>query len=191
MIGCYDFCAHYEWTFGWIEREGGHALVREYWNEAINHDSQRHARELIAREGFAGMQKYWGHTLLEESPSLGFNISRGPEVFRIDFHDCPSRGFLLRNGVKNYRDYCDHCMGWTGPMLREAGYVIDHEHNHRGQCWWEMRPASASGGHAPIGSVAGDKDVRRRPDWAPPGATLDHYVKASDPDDKVPNPEAK
>ena len=47
MIGCYDFCGHYEWTFGWLEREGGHALVRDYWNEAINHDSQRHARELI------------------------------------------------------------------------------------------------------------------------------------------------
>ena len=47
MIGCYDFCGHYEWTFDWLERTGGHVLVREYWNEAINHDSQRHARDLI------------------------------------------------------------------------------------------------------------------------------------------------
>lgn len=30
MIGCYDFCAHYEWTFAWLERAGGHALVRDY-----------------------------------------------------------------------------------------------------------------------------------------------------------------
>ena len=22
MIGCYDFCAHYEWTFAWLEKEG-------------------------------------------------------------------------------------------------------------------------------------------------------------------------
>ena len=27
MIGCYDFCGHYEWTFGWLERVGGHAPV--------------------------------------------------------------------------------------------------------------------------------------------------------------------
>ncbi len=36
MIGCYDFCGHYEWTFDWLEREGGRALVRAYWDEAIN-----------------------------------------------------------------------------------------------------------------------------------------------------------
>ena len=42
-------------------------------------------RELIARGGFAGMEQYWGHTLLEESPSLGFTITRKPDVFRIDF----------------------------------------------------------------------------------------------------------
>ena len=68
MIGCYDFCGHYEWTFDWLDREGGHPLVRAYWDEAINRDSQIHARELILRDGFAGMEKYWGHTLTEESP---------------------------------------------------------------------------------------------------------------------------
>ena len=185
MIGCYDFCGHYEWTFGWFERVGGHALVRDYWNEAINHDSQSHARELIRREGIPGMLQYWGHTLLEESPDLGFNITHTADVFRIDFHDCPSRGFLRRNGLKNYHDYCDHCMGWTGPMLGEAGYVIDHEHNHLGQCWWEMRKAGTPGGHAPPGSVAGAKDVRLRPDWPKDPKQLDRYTKANDPDAKM------
>ena len=184
MIGCYDFCGHYEWTFDWLEREGGHGLVRDYWDEAINHDSQRHARDLILREGFAGMAKYWGHTLAEESPELGFAITQTPEVFRIDMHDCPSKGFLLRNGLENYRDYCDHCMGWIGPLMREAGFVIDHEHNHLGRCWWEVRKADATGGHAPPGSVAGAKDVRLRPDWLPSGAQVDRYVKATDPDTK-------
>lgn len=70
-------------------------------------------------------------------------------------------------------------------MLREAGYVIDHEHNHLDQCWWEMRPASTQGGHAPPGSVAGDKDVRLRADWPTDPAKLDRYRKANDPDDKL------
>lgn len=186
MIGCYDFCGHYEWTFGWFERTGGHALVRAYWHEAINLDSQAHARDLIKAEGFAGMLKYWGHTLTEESPELGFTITPGKDVFRIDFHQCPSRGFLLRNDLKQYRDYCDHCMGWTGPMLKECGYTIDHEHNHRGQCWWEVRPAGTPGGHSPVGAVAGDKDARLLPNWLGPEAKLDRYTKASDPDQKTP-----
>lgn len=185
MIGCYDFCAHYEWTFDWLERTGGHELVREYWNEAINHDSQRHARELIQREGFEGMAKYWGHTLTEESPDLGFAITQGSGVFRVDMHACPSKGFLLRNGLENYRDYCDHCIGWIGPMMREAEFVIDHEHNHLGQCWWEMRKAGSSGGHSAVGDVSGNKDVRLLLGWKPPGVKLDGYNKSNDPDDKL------
>lgn len=184
MIGCYDFCGHYEWTFAWLERTGGHALVREYWDEAINHDSQRHARDLILREGFAGMAKYWGHTLAEESPELGFAITQKEDVFRVDMHDCPSKGFLLRNGLQQYPDYCDHCMGWIGPLMREAGFVIDHEHNHCGQCWWEMRPAGAAGGPSPPGAESGEKDVRHRPDWWPAAGKIDRYEKATDPDDK-------
>lgn len=185
MIGCYDFCGHYEWTFDWLEKSGGHALVRDYWNEAINHDSQQHARALIEGEGFAGMVKYWGHTLAEESPERGFTITHRPGVFRIDMHACPSKGFLLRNDLASYRDYCDHCMGWTGPMMREAGFVIDHEHNHLGQCWWEMRAADATGGHSAPGEVSGEKDVRFLPHWLPAGAQLDRYNKATDPDAKL------
>lgn len=131
------------------------------------------------------MAKYWGHTLAEESPDLGFAISQQPGVFRIDMHDCPSKGFLLRNGLKQYSDYCDHCMGWTGPMMREDGFVIDHEHNHCGQCWWEMRRADDTSGHAAPGTVSGAKDVRLMPNWCPPGTQIDCYVKATDPDLKA------
>jgi hypothetical protein len=184
MIGSYDFCGHYEWTFAWLERTGGHALVRDYWDEAIRQDSQQHATKLIASEGFAGMAKYWGHTLAEESPELRFKITQQPEVFRIDMHDCPSKGFLLRNGLEQYGDYCDHCMGWIGPLMRDAGFVIDHEHNHCGQCWWEMRRVNSLAGPSAAGEVSGDNDVRLRPNWRPPGAKLDRYVKAVDPDAK-------
>lgn len=185
MIGCYDFCGHYEWTFGWLDRVGGRELVRTYWNEAINHDSQIHARELIMAKGFAGMAEYWGHTLKEESPDLGFNITKTDEVFRVDMHDCPSKGFLLKNGLENYSDYCDHCMGWIGPMMKEAGFTIDHEHNHCGQCWWEMRTPSEKSVYAATGSVAGEKDVRYRPDWPADPSKLDRFANANDPDDKL------
>ncbi|MCX7825976.1 MAG: hypothetical protein N2689_10510, partial [Verrucomicrobiae bacterium] len=60
MLGCYDFCGHYEWTFEWLRQRGGEPLVRAYWDEAIRRDSQRHAARLIAEKGIEGMKQYWG-----------------------------------------------------------------------------------------------------------------------------------
>lgn len=182
MIGCYDFCGHFEWTFGWLERLGGAEAVREYWRASIDPETQA----LIARAGFAGMEQYWGHTLLEESPSLGYAVTSRPDVFRLDIHDCPSRGFLLRNGLKNYSDYCDHCMGWIGPMLRDCGFTVDHEHNHAGQCWWEMRPVHSPRAATAPGATAGAKDVRFRPEWSSVETPIDRFVRSNDPADKQP-----
>jgi hypothetical protein len=70
-------------------------------------------------------------------------------------------------------------------MMREAGYVIDHEHNHAGQCWWEMRAATSTGEPSKLGEVAGEKDVRLRPEWKANESTLDRYHRANDPDQKI------
>jgi hypothetical protein len=181
MIGCYDFCGHYEWTFAWLAAQGGHELVREYWDTAIHHDSQRHARELILARGFEGMKEYWGHALEQEAAA--YHVSATDAVFRIDMHECPSKGFLIRNGLVQYRDYCDHCMGWIGPLMKEAGFVVDHEHSHGGQCWWEIRREDDLTKPGGPGDLSGSDDVRLRADWnrtAPP----DVYQRATDPDDK-------
>ncbi len=185
MMGCYDFCGHYDWTFAWLEKLGGRELLESYWREAISVDSQRHARALIQAGGFEGMSEYWGHTLNEESPSLGYAITRTADTFRIDIHDCPSKGFLTRNGLASCPDYCDHCMGWIGPMMRDAGFAIDHEHNHLGQCWWEMRPTQAPAAPSPVGAVADQKDVRLLPSWNAQAGKLDRFVHATDPNDKA------
>lgn len=182
MIGAYDFCGHYEWTFAWLEAEGGHGLVRDYWTEAIAGDSQRHARERIVGGGIEGMKEYWGHTLAEEA--AGYVMTVTDDVFRIDMHDCPSKGFLIRNGLVQYRDYCDHCMGWIGPLMKEAGFVIDHEHNHRGQCWWEIRKASDPAVPGGPGGLSGAEDVRLRMDWSDKSSVIDGYSRANDPDAK-------
>ena len=182
MIGVYDFCGHYDWTFEWLRAQGGEELVRQYWDEAIRRDSQRHASELIRKQGFAGMAEYWGHTLKDEG--AGYQTTAGEGVFRIDMHECPSKGLLLRNGLAAYHDYCEHCMGWIGPMLEEAGFTADHEHNHGGQCWWEIRPASDNTPPSEPGKLSGSQDVRQCRDWGQPGAKLDVYRHRNDPDDK-------
>ena len=181
MIGCYDFCGHYEWTFAWLDEQGGHDLVRAYWIEAISEDSQEHARKLIFTEGFAGMLKYWGHTLLEESPDQGYSMTHNDKCIRFDMQDCPSKGFLLRNNLEQYRDYCDHCMGWIGPLMKDAGYVLDHEHNHLGQCWWEIRKKEDL---TPI-SEPGEfyqNDIRLFAEWQNNKGFIDRYRRSTDAD---------
>lgn len=187
MIGVYDFCGHYEWTFEWLRQQGGDALVHQYLDEAIHRDSQLHASELIIGEGIEGMKKYWAHTLAEEG--AGFYTTATDNVFRIDMHECPSKGFLLRNNLEQYHDYCDHCVGWIGPLLRRAGFVIDHQHNHRGQCWWEMRRAEDPTEPSAAGELAGEHDVRLRENWECHGGDrdrMDTFERATGPKGKRP-----
>jgi hypothetical protein len=182
MIGVYDFCGHYEWTFAWLQQQGGTDLVRSYWREAIYEDSQRHATALIENKGFEGMKEYWGHTLAEEGGD--WKTTAAEDVFRIDMHQCPSKGFLLRNQLLQYPDYCDHCIGWIGPLMQKAGFVISHAHNHCGQCWWEMRRAQDTQPVSETGELAGESDVRLRPDWNGLETRMDVYDRTNSPDAK-------
>jgi hypothetical protein len=177
MLGCYDFCGYYEWTFDWLERLGGEALLADYWAQSVSRDSNRDLAELFREEGFDGMAKYWAHTLEEESPSRGYTLKQTSESFRIDMHDCPSKGFLIRNGLESYRDYCDHCIGWIGTTMKDAGFVIDHEHNHRGQCWWEMHREGTTLSEGDTGV----NDVRRMPGWSSdPTTPIDRFINATE-----------
>lgn len=184
MLGCYDFCGHYDWTFAWLKKQGGEELERAYWRDAIAGDSQQHATDLIKPLGFAGMAKYWEHTLSEEA--AGYTITKGENVFRTDMHRCPSKGFLLENNIGFSSDYCDHCIGWIGPVMKEAGFVIDHEHNHCGQCWWEMRKADDLTPPSAPGELAGTADVRLRETWTSPEAEYDRFSRSTSVADKKP-----
>jgi len=184
MLGVYDFCGHYEWTFEWFRQEGGHELVREYW-DTLGRTAQTHTLELIKTKGVEGMKEYWGHTLEEEA--AGYHASSTENSYRIDMHQCPSKGFLIKNDLEQYSDYCDHCMGWIGPLMKRAGYTIDHQHNHMGQCWWEIRKASDATPSSGPGELSGNSDIRLSPEWRPGEQQMDTYSRSNDPDDKHQN----
>lgn len=164
MIGAQDFCGHYDWTFEYLRRTYGEAAVQTYWREAIAFDSQKHAGELMQAKGMDGMEAYWGHTLTQEE--AGYHISRTEDVFRIDMHRCPSKGFLLENNLEAYHDYCAHCMGWIAPAAQAAGFTIDHEHNHCGQCWWELHAQDSLPEPGAAASQAGEANVEKSAAWA-------------------------
>lgn len=163
MIGCAEFILGYDWTFEYLRRTYGEDAVRRYWRECISLDSQRHARELIIGRGFDGMEEYWGHTLAEEE--AGYTSVRTDEAFRIDMYACPSQGLLKERGQAHYHDYCEHCMGWLEPLLRETGFVIHHAHNHNCQCYWEIVPTAATPAPSAPGELAGADDIRLSPGW--------------------------
>jgi hypothetical protein len=68
--------------------------------------------------------------------------------------------------------------------MRQGGFVVDHEHNHCGQCWWEMRHAGPPAGESRPEVTSDANDVRLRPEWNHGGMTIDRYVGATDPDQK-------
>lgn len=163
MIGCAEFILGYDWTFEYLRRTYGEDAVRRYWQECISLDSQRHARELIIPRGFDGMEEYWGHTLAEEE--AGYTSARSGNAFRMDMYACPSQGLLKARGQECYADYCEHCMGWIESVLRDAGFVVHHAHNHNCQCYWEIVPAESTPPPSAPGELAGTDDIRLKPGW--------------------------
>jgi len=169
VLGVQDFIGYYDWTFEFLRRNYGEQAVKEYWGKCIAFDSQQHARQLILEKGFDGMEEYWHHTL--EMEEAGYTIQRGEDFFRIDMFACPSKGFLIAHGLEAYHDYCDHCVGWIGPIMQEAGFLINYEHNHAGQCWLEVHRAGDRLDAPP--PIRGPNDVRNLPHWKQPKHHLD------------------
>lgn len=161
MLGCHDFCGYYEWTFHYLRRRFGEAALEKYWTEAIAADSQRHYIASAQSKGLQGLYESWSKTGVDEHCDWSVILDEERNLVRLDMRECPSKGFLLDNNLNADEDYCDHCMGWINPALAKAGFeVAAHEHNHCGQCWWEVR-----GVRADQPTVEVDADIRKDPRW--------------------------
>jgi hypothetical protein len=161
MLGCQDFCGYYDWTFHFVRRSWGQQAVRQLWAEAIGGEAQQHYAQSASRAGLRGLYQQWTKTGVEESCDWTFTLDEARNVLRFDMRQCPSKGFLLANDLQADEDYCDHCMGWTVPLLSGVGVeLIEHEHNHCGQCWGTMR-----GKDRPTQPLEVEADIRRDGRW--------------------------
>jgi hypothetical protein len=162
MLGCHDFCGYYDWTFHYLRRRFGEAALGEYWADAIAADSQQHYLDAARKEGLRGLYESWAQTGEDEECDWTVTLDGPNNLLRLDMRECPSKGFLLSHDLNADEDYCDHCIGWIGPAVHEVGVeVVAHEHNHCGQCWWEMRTLDKK---QPSVNVA--TDIRRDTRWA-------------------------
>jgi len=140
MLGCQDFCGYYDWTFHYLRSRFGLEALQRYWAEAIGGEAQQHYAAAARAGGLRGLLEVWSKTGQDEHCDWTFTLDEACNVLRWDMRECPSKGYLLAHGLSADEDYCDHCMGWVIPLVRQAGCeVIGHEHNHRGQCWGEIR----------------------------------------------------
>ncbi len=161
MLGCQDFCGFYDWTFHYLRREFGEAAVKKYWREAIAEDSQHHYIEAGQACGLAGLYDCWNTTGIDEQCDWTVELSAAENLLQINMTQCPSKGFLLDNDLNADEDYCNHCMGWIGPALEKvAARVAAHEHNHCGQCFWQIVPASS-----PPEVSLPQASIRKHPLW--------------------------
>jgi hypothetical protein len=161
MLGCQDFCGYYDWTFHYVRRRWGKAALERLWREAIGGDSQRHYGGPAAKSGLRALYGVWVKTGQDEHCDWTFTLDEEKNVLRWDMRDCPSKGFLIANGLHADEDYCDHCTGWVIPMLEDAGAeLVEHEHNHCGQCWAVMRMKDR-----PALPLAVKADIHNDPRW--------------------------
>ncbi|WP_432799632.1 hypothetical protein [Poriferisphaera sp. WC338] len=149
MLGCHDFCGHYDWTFAYLGRTLGRESVNHLWAQAIKH-AQHHYAQAGHAQGLQGLYNTWTATGKDEQCDWTFQVDEEKNILRWDMRSCPSKGYLIDNDLNADEDYCDHCMGWIIPALDEIGAeIVGHEHNHFGQCWAEIRmrdrPSDSSG----------------------------------------------
>lgn len=161
MLGCQDFCGYYEWTFHYLRRRFSQAAAQRLWSEAIALDSQRHYIAAGGERGLRGLYETWSLTGEDEKCDWTVDLNEENNVLHVNMHNCPSKGFLIKNNRNADEDYCDHCMGWIAPALAVIdAEVTSHEHNHCGQCWWEFRKKDQ-----PQPDVRNEKDIRSFESW--------------------------
>jgi hypothetical protein len=183
MLGCHDFCGYYDWSFHYVRRRWGLAGVELLWHKAIGGDSQQHYSDPAAGTGLKALYHTWVKTGQDEHCDWTFTLDEEKNVLRWDMRECPSKGFLVKNDLNADEDYCNHCMGWIIPMLEGVGAeILEHEHNHCGQCWATMRmkdrdcpdfrasdnrtaPLDPFSGNETFPPAAKDVDIRNDPRW--------------------------
>ena len=165
MIGCYDFCGHYEWTFEWLapaRRRCAGARVSGTRPSTGFADATR--RDSIVAKGIAGMKEYWGHTLDHEGRRLSLH-GDGQTSSASTCTSAPRRASSSATASNNITTTATTAWAGSARCMKEAGFVVDHEHNHCGQCWWEMRREEDAAEPSGAGELSGEHDVRLRADW--------------------------
>jgi hypothetical protein len=123
MLPSDHFVKFYNEIFKYLERRGSEELERYYARVA-----ERQAfftLEAFRRDGLKGMYDYWERIRIEENCDMTLTLSDG--CLELKMNVCPSLSKVIDNDAGACRVYCDHCPGWVGRVLADAGRFMVYD----------------------------------------------------------------
>lgn len=132
MIPSDHFVRYYNEVFKSME-ELGHEHLLGYWRR-LGELQKVELAEPFHKGGLQACYDYWARILKEENCVGQLNLT--PDYFELRMDRCPSLSKVLDNDATACEFYCDHCMGWVGPVMRAAGLyaVIDMKSRSEPHC---------------------------------------------------------
>lgn len=132
MIPSDHFVRYYNEVFKSME-ELGHDHLLGYWRR-LGELQKLELAELFRHGGLQACYDYWNRILKEEN-CVG-RLSLTQDYFEFRMERCPSLSKVLDNDATPCAFYCDHCMGWVGPVMDEVGLypVLDMESRSEPHC---------------------------------------------------------
>jgi len=143
MISCTQFIPLYSEFFKYLESQGGHDAVLQYWyyisEYKLGDPTNPHSMAAHCEKygGFDGARKYWSTVISEEACDTCslFNPEKRYRYSHMRY--CPSRGMLNElKHIEPYYDYCGHCSVIYQRVLNKYGadYIRDTREVENAAC---------------------------------------------------------
>ena len=123
MIPSDHFVKFYNEIFKYLESKGPEALDRYY--ERVAERQAFFTLEAFRREGLKGMYDYWSRIKIEENCDMDLVLADG--CLKLKMNVCPSLSKVLDNDAGACQVYCDHCPGWCGRVIAQAGHFMVYD----------------------------------------------------------------
>ena len=117
MIPSDHFVRYYNEVFKALDELGrGHLL--DYWRK-LGREQTARLGERFRKGGIRECYRYWEVIKREENCEAELFLT--DDYFEMLMHKCPSLSKVIDNDASPFPFYCDHCMGWIGPVMEYAG----------------------------------------------------------------------
>ncbi len=117
MIPSDHFVRYYNEVFKAVD-EAGRDKLTGYWR-ALGENQKEKLGEKFRAGGIRACYEYW--TVIKKEENCDAKLSLTEDYFEFLMEKCPSLSKVLDNDAEPFELYCDHCMGWIGPVMEYAG----------------------------------------------------------------------
>lgn len=140
MISCTEFIPAYSELFSFLDENYGRAEVDLFWEYLFAPTGDGIPLvNFVKAEGIRGCYSYWSGTLNEEAADFTMYLNEKAGWFRLNMHNCPSKGRLLSLGKQGkltpYKDYCLHCDSYRSAVAQVGlDYIYDFTGMDKASC---------------------------------------------------------